>query len=39
MCFAYHYIHQLSLQDHEQSLIDVLSRLADASDGESGKYI
>lgn len=28
----------LFLQEHEQSLIDAIARLGDASDGESGKY-
>uniref|UniRef100_A0A1D1Z884 Protein EMSY n=1 Tax=Anthurium amnicola TaxID=1678845 RepID=A0A1D1Z884_9ARAE len=28
-----------ALKDHEQSLIDAIARLADASDGESGKYM
>ncbi|MQM09856.1 hypothetical protein Taro_042738 [Colocasia esculenta] len=27
------------LKEHEQSLIDAIARIADASDGESGKYI
>ena len=28
----------LSNQDHEQALVDAISRLADISDGESGTY-
>lgn len=27
------------MQEHELSLIDAIARLADASDGESGKYL
>ena len=41
-----HHIHQfcifewliLAKQDHEQALVDAISRLADISDGESGTY-
>jgi hypothetical protein len=29
---------RLCLQEQEQSLIDAIARLAEASDGESGKY-
>jgi hypothetical protein len=31
-------LHLVTLQEHELSLIDAIARLAEASDGESGKY-
>ncbi|RRT68561.1 hypothetical protein B296_00015150, partial [Ensete ventricosum] len=33
------FLFSFCMQEHEQSLIDAIARLADASDGESGKYL
>lgn len=39
MCKVFEGLLDLNLQEQEQSLVDAIARLTDASDGESGKYI